>query len=287
MLAGVAPGDDRIDDAGGAVDDVEPAGGTGARRSCARRSSTGSSSLTHPVSTLFMWMPSAVVLRRARRSSSHVGRPASRQRLRGRARGGVDTAARSSRGSSARRRPSARGGAHRTSAPAPCSRGTRTRDHDGGSHDAAPADTTRARRPRSSTSDWPRITIRPTARVTRQADEHVECDRPDRVELAAPPRIPRARRASAPATPLERRSPTRRHAPVDAPARARAGSATSTTTVDPGRRVTGALPTLECFGADLDRSRRRSAARACAGRRPGHLPRAACRARSRRPGARR
>ena len=57
--AGVEPGDDRIDDPRRAVDDVERRVEAVLRRLALRRSRTGSSSLTQPVSTLFMWIPSA------------------------------------------------------------------------------------------------------------------------------------------------------------------------------------------------------------------------------------
>ena len=59
MLAGVEAVDDRVDDARGAVDDVErrvEAVLGGLPRGDVR---AGSSSVTQPVSTLFMWMPSA------------------------------------------------------------------------------------------------------------------------------------------------------------------------------------------------------------------------------------
>jgi hypothetical protein len=58
VLAGVEAVDDRVDDARGAVDDVERRMEAVLGR-LARRDLAGSSSVTQPVSTLFMWMPSA------------------------------------------------------------------------------------------------------------------------------------------------------------------------------------------------------------------------------------
>ena len=50
------PGEDRIDDSRGAVDDVERRRETQLRLAGGMRA--GSSSVTQPVSTAFMWMPS-------------------------------------------------------------------------------------------------------------------------------------------------------------------------------------------------------------------------------------
>jgi hypothetical protein len=55
--AGVEAVDDRVDDAGRAVDDVERRVEAVLGR-LARGDLHGSSSVTQPVSTLFMWMPS-------------------------------------------------------------------------------------------------------------------------------------------------------------------------------------------------------------------------------------
>ena len=74
------PVDDRIDDARRAVHDVERRMEPMLRRVLRAAISTGSSSVTQPVSTLFMWMPSAGS--RRRRARHHVQRRLGHVRVR-------------------------------------------------------------------------------------------------------------------------------------------------------------------------------------------------------------